>query len=62
MNQFKTGGPETDYVLGYVYCCRIWPIITATLEWDPRMEMIKTEQWWWRDCGICGKLPKLAEV
>lgn len=60
-NQYKTGGPETDYVIAAVRCCRIWPIITATLTWDPKIEMMKRESWWLRECGLCGKIPRPVE-
>lgn len=56
-NPYKVSGPEVDYVYGAVRCCRIWPIVKATLTWDPRMEMMKRETWWWRTCGICGEIP-----
>lgn len=54
----KVSGPETDYVVGAVRCCRIWPVITATLTYDPCTEMMKREQWWWRTCGLCGEVPR----
>lgn len=57
-NQFKTGGPITDYIYGAVRCCRIWPVITATLTWDSRDETMKREQWWWRTCGLCHEIPR----
>lgn len=60
-NSFKTGGPEVDYVVGAVRCCRIWPVITATLTWDPSNEIMKRESWWWRTCGYCGEYPRPVE-
>lgn len=57
VNNYKTGGPETDYVIGAARCCRIWPVVTATLTWDPKNEIMKRETWWWRRCGYCGMQP-----
>lgn len=57
-NPFKTSGSEVDYVYAKVRCCREYEVITATLTWDPRTEMMKREQWWWRDCSLCGEYPR----
>lgn len=55
---FKVSGPEVSYVYVGVRCCRIWPVVTATLTWDPRNEMMKRESWWWRNCGLCNTYPR----
>lgn len=58
INPYKIGGHETRYEYGAVRCCRIWPIVTATVSWDPKWEMYRREPWWWRNCGICGEMPR----
>lgn len=55
-NPYKTGGPEVAYEIGGVRCCRIWPVVTATLTVTP--EGWKREQQWWRNCGYCGEYPR----
>jgi len=59
-NPFKTGGPDVDYVVGYVKCCRVWPIITATL--TATTEGWKREYWHWRTCGLCHEMPRFMEA
>lgn len=56
---FKVSGPEVAYEIGAVRCCRIWPIVTATL--TVTTEGWQREQWWYRNCGICGEFPRPVE-
>lgn len=60
-NPFKTGGPEVDYVVGYVKCCRVWPVVTHTLTWNDADDAWKRESWWVRTCGICKEYPRPVE-
>ncbi len=59
MNPFKTGGPNEECEIGYVRCCRDWPVITATLTWTEGIDGWKRESWWWRTCGLCDEQPHL---
>jgi hypothetical protein len=56
--QFKTGGPNVEIEVIAVRCCRIWPVVTTTLQWEEGIDGWKRESWWWRTCGLCGGYPR----
>lgn len=57
-NPFKVSGPEVTYEVAGVKCCRVWPVITATLTWTEGIDGWKRETWWWRNCVYCGEYPR----
>lgn len=58
INPFKISGPEMCYEIARIRCCRIWPIVSATLTWSNHDDAWKREAWWWRTCGLCGEYPR----
>ncbi len=61
MNPFKVSGPNVEYEIKGVRCCRIWPVISATLTWTEGIDGWKRESWGWRTCGLCKEIPVPVE-
>lgn len=57
-NRYKTGGPEVYYESEIWWCCRPWEVVLSTYTWDNEEERWKREEFWVRQCGICGEQPR----
>lgn len=57
-NPFRTKGKEVFYETEIWHCCRSWEVVLSSYTWNAADEMFKREEYWVRDCGICGEPPR----
>lgn len=57
-NPFRTKGKEVFYETEVWFCCRPWEVVLSSYVWDDGLDMFKREDYWVRECGLCGEPPR----
>lgn len=55
---FISGPQEIYYEIETWFCCRPWEVVLSSYVWDDGLDMFKREDYWVRECGLCGEPPR----